>query len=172
LFASQDDASLLFARSTGGPPVHYRGGPVGPTPAEATTIIASDQKRVAKVLELRKQAEAEQEDSRVMAMDSQSPPKKTLGAKVKGCLPFGKGGFLHRRKIKRAKAHLHEVEVTLTRRGKVEVKMDGTVVLRKSGSSFVGWRVKDSTYELHTISTGLVVTRAGKLDWSVLAEFS
>jgi len=45
--------------------------------------------------------------------------------------------------------------------------MDGTVVLRKAGPSWFGWRRKDSNYEVRPTDQGLEVLRQGKRSWSL-----
>lgn len=48
-----------------------------------------------------------------------------------------------------------------------EGSMDGTVVLRKAGPSFFGYRKKSPSYEVWVTEKGLDVKRGGKVRWSV-----
>ncbi|CAM9276944.1 unnamed protein product [Ectocarpus sp. 8 AP-2014] len=87
-----------------------------------------------------------------------------------GFLPFGKNGFRRRRTREHAEAHLGEATLSLTKKGNLEVAVDGTTVLRKSGPSWFGFRRSDSSYELRVNEEGIVISRQGKFDWSVKVE--
>ncbi|CAM9850981.1 unnamed protein product, partial [Ectocarpus sp. 13 AM-2016] len=53
-----------------------------------------------------------------------------------------------------------------------EVSVDGTVVLRKKGPSFFGFRRTYPSYELQVTEEGIEVSRSGNFVWGVNAEDS
>ncbi len=53
---------------------------------------------------------------------------------------------------------------------KQEVSMDGSVVLRRTGPSWFGFRKKDPSYELRASGNGLEILRQGKPSWSLDAK--
>ncbi|CAN0071047.1 unnamed protein product [Laminaria digitata] len=79
--------------------------------------------------------------------------------------------------VERAREHLGEVEATLTNRGCVEVSVDGTCVLSKSGPFKREWmnrfpwrRRKNNDYQLHVKDDGMEVRLGGKRVWGVSAD--
>ncbi|CAN0314440.1 unnamed protein product, partial [Scytosiphon promiscuus] len=90
-------------------------------------------------------------------------------ATVLGFLPYGKHGYRRRRALQHASAHLGEAELTVDARGTVEGSVDGTVVLRRRGPSFFGFRRKDSSHELQVDNDGLAVMKKGRRVWGVEA---
>lgn len=91
-----------------------------PRPTESTVLVATDPRRIARILRNRQVLDKmkEEEEERV-GMGGDSSKNKKLAASVIAWLPYGEGGFIRKRELKHAKANFGKTEMKLTRRGKV-----------------------------------------------------
>ncbi|CAN0505997.1 unnamed protein product, partial [Scytosiphon promiscuus] len=71
-----------------------------------TVLVHSDTKKVARVFERRADIDAEREEEARVAAGGARKSGGTLGKTVMGWLPFGRRGFLERKKREHARAHL------------------------------------------------------------------
>ncbi|CAM9939353.1 unnamed protein product [Scytosiphon promiscuus] len=169
-YASPFDGSIMLARSTGGVQSKKPGGSAGSEPENVQILVHSNSKWVARVIERRADIDVERKEKERVAAGGRRRKGVELRAAAMGWLPFGKAGFIERKKREHAKAHLGEVEMHVTNRGKLEATIDGTRVLSKAGPSFFGYRAKDSSFEYRTTEDGFEVLRRGNHVWGVVAD--
>ncbi|CAN0233373.1 unnamed protein product [Scytosiphon promiscuus] len=158
-YASPADASIVFEKIKGRPEEKDRRSS---SSWPDSRMIHSDAKKMEVVR--RNRDEIGEEEARV----ARGEPARKGGklAAAMAWLPWGQAGFLHKREIEHAKAHMGETEVVITDRGRLEASIDGSVVLRVSGPSWFGFRRKDHTYDGRVTNDGLEVWRRGKHDWT------
>ncbi|CAM9263170.1 unnamed protein product, partial [Ectocarpus fasciculatus] len=170
IYVSPDSGSVVHAGSDGRAPRDEEGRKIGPVPQKLRTILNPNQRQMAKVERNRSEIWAER-DEKKKAIREGREIKKSKVAAIMGVLPFGKNGFRRRRAREHAEAHLMEATLHLTKKGDLEVSIDGTIVQTKSRSSWFGFlRRKDPSFELRVTREGIEVSRRGKLDWVIKAE--
>ncbi|CAM9969163.1 unnamed protein product [Pylaiella littoralis] len=163
LFASPVDGSVIFGKVNEGAPRDSDGQTTGTPPDTFATLIAAELSKVARVHQIRADIDAEDEAG-------VGAGKNGTFAPILSWLPFGKAGWRQARARKYAKAHRGESQISITDRGIVEASLDGSVVARRAGPSWFGFRKKDPSYELWATETGLEVTRRGRPQWQIGAE--
>ncbi|CBJ28248.1 hypothetical protein Esi_0097_0021 [Ectocarpus siliculosus] len=124
---------------------------------------------MSKVRALRSENIAARLEKKKAALEGQTLRRGKV-ATLMGFLPFGKHGFLRRRAREHAEAHVGEATLSITKKGGLEVSVDGTVVLRKSGPSWFGFRRTDRSYELRVTEEGVDISRRGMYDWGIKAQ--
>ncbi|CAM9915899.1 unnamed protein product [Ectocarpus sp. 6 AP-2014] len=166
VYATSIDGSVVHVTVTGTPPGDLEDRTVDPVSQTRRTLLEANPQRMSIVEGLRAEIVAETEGAEKAAVEDRGL-KKSKMVTVLGFLPFGKHGFRRRRARERAAAHLGEAALSVTNKGDLEVSVDGSIVLRKSGPSWFGFRKKDSTYEVRVTEDGVVVSRGGKYDWGI-----
>ncbi|CBN76941.1 hypothetical protein Esi_0024_0074 [Ectocarpus siliculosus] len=151
-------------------PRDKNGNMTGQVPHEKHVLLKANARKMLNAQGLRSEIFEANLEKRKAALEGRELPKKGKVAALMGFLPLGKNGFRRRRAREHAEAHLGEATLSLTTKGNLEVAVDGTTVLRKSGPSWFGFRRSDSSYELRVNEEGIVISRQGKFDWSVKVE--
>ncbi|CBJ32714.1 hypothetical protein Esi_0358_0032 [Ectocarpus siliculosus] len=169
VYAAPAAGSEVFATPTGRVPWDEEGRATGPLPQKQLTLLAANERLMAKVEDFRSEIILRRLVKKNALREGRTLKKSKIST-LMGFLPFGKRGFLHRRARGRAEAHLGEATLKLTSKSILEVSVDGTVVLRKKGPSFFGFRRTDPSYELQVIEEGIEVSRRGDFVWGVKAE--
>ncbi|CAM9811564.1 unnamed protein product [Ectocarpus sp. 12 AP-2014] len=169
VYASSIDGSIVHAMATGTPPRDLEDRTINPVSLTRRTLLEANPRCMSRVEGLRAEVVEEREEAEKAAIEGRSL-KKSKMVTVLGFLPFGKYGFRRRRAREHAAAHLGEATLKVTNKGDLEVSVDGSIVLRKSGPSWFGFRKKDSTYEVRVTEDGVAVSRGGKYDWGIQAR--
>eukprot|EP00752_Nemacystus_decipiens_P016725 g14963.t1 len=187
LFVDANDASLrLYRDFMTGPAAD--GDAIGDKKApRVATLIKSDPGKMERVHKLRSEiAEEDEERARFGG--------KGLVRKLQGFCFWGKHGFPRAKERKKARDNLGQVYVTLTERGAVEGYVDGTLVMKEGGASWLSWlrkpkresrvdgrrvvkerraswlsclTAKTASFELWATNNGLEVKRGGTRFWGI-----
>ncbi|CAM9475654.1 unnamed protein product, partial [Ectocarpus sp. 8 AP-2014] len=169
VYATSIDGSVVHAKATGTPPGDLEDRTIDPVSQTRRTLLEAHPQRMSIVEGLRAEIMAETEEAEKAAVEGRGL-KKSKMVTVLGFLPFGKHGFRRRRAREHAAAHSGEAALSVTNKGDLEISVDGSIVLRKSGPPWFGFRKKDSTYEVRVTEDGVVVSRGGKYDWGIQAR--
>ncbi|CAM9982319.1 unnamed protein product [Ectocarpus fasciculatus] len=169
IYVTPVDGSVILATAVGKAPRDKEGRATGPIPKKRRTLLAADKRLMGKVQGMRFEILQQREEEKKALREGRRLHTSKV-ATFMGLFPFGKRGFLHRRALERAEAHLWEATLELTDKGDVEVSVDGTIVLRKGGASFFGFRRTDRSFELRVQDEGIEISREGNVVWSVKAE--
>ncbi|CAM9661484.1 unnamed protein product [Ectocarpus sp. 4 AP-2014] len=166
VYATSIDGSVVHATATGTPPGDLKDRTIDPVSMTRRTLLEVNPRRMSKVEELRAEVTEERDETEKAAIEGQDSKIVT----DLGFLPFGKHGFLRRRAREHAAAHLGEATLSVTNKGDLEVSVDGSIALRKSGPSWFRFRKKDSTCEVRVTEDGVAVSRGGKYEWGIQAR--
>ncbi|CAM9356562.1 unnamed protein product [Ectocarpus sp. 4 AP-2014] len=171
IYVSPNSGSVVHASCAGKAPLDEQGRKIGPVPQKLLTVITPNEQQMFEIERNRSEI-WEHRLGRSKASREGRERKRSKMVAITGVLPFGKNGFLRRRRAREhAEAHLMEATLKLTNRGNLEVSIDGTIVQRKSRPSWFGFlRSKDPSYELRVTMEGIEIYRRGKLDWVIKAE--
>lgn len=77
------------------------------------TVLQVNARKLAKVRQLRREVEAEEDQEKEIG----APKKRTKTEALLGLQPFGKAGWLHRRAKKSVKEHAGEINLTISAKG-------------------------------------------------------
>ncbi|CAM9244403.1 unnamed protein product [Ectocarpus sp. 12 AP-2014] len=169
VYATSIDGSVVHATATRTPPGDLEDRTIDPVSQTRRTLVEANPQRMSIVEGLRAEIMAETEEAEKAVVEGRGL-KKSKMVTVLGFLPFGKHGFRRRRAREHAAAHLGEATLSVTNKGNLEVSVDGSIVRRRSGPSWFGFRKKDSTYEVRVTEDGVMVSRGGKCDWGIQAR--
>ncbi|CAN0402266.1 unnamed protein product [Ectocarpus sp. 8 AP-2014] len=169
VYATSIDGSVVHATATGTPPGDLEDRTIDPVSLTRRTLLEANPRCMSKAEGLRAEIMEEREEAEKAAVEGRGLIKLKM-LNVLGFLPFEKHGFRRRRAREHAAAHLGEATLSVTNKGDLEVSVDGSIVLRKCGPSWFGFRQKDSTYEVRVTEDGVAVSRGGKYDWSIQAR--
>ncbi|CAM9898017.1 unnamed protein product, partial [Ectocarpus sp. 13 AM-2016] len=154
VYATSVDGSVVHATATGTPPGGLEDRTIDPGSLTRRTLLEANPRCMLKVEELRDEDMEEREEAEKAAVEGRS---------------LNKGGLVDVNYGERRIAGTHE-SPHLTSTESHEVSVDGSIVLRKSGPSWFGFRKKDSTYEVRMTEDGVAVSRGGKYDWGIQAR--
>ncbi|CAN0362453.1 unnamed protein product [Ectocarpus fasciculatus] len=168
-YASPTDGSVILATAIGKAPRDADGNTTGQVPQKNRTLLKADERKMSKVRGLRSEIIGARLEKKRAALEGRTLRKGKV-ATFMGFMPFGKHGFLRRRAREHAEAHMGEATLSITKKGDLEISVDGTVVLRKSGPSWFGFRRTDRSYELRVTEEGVVISRRGMYNWGIKAQ--
>ncbi|CAB1105882.1 unnamed protein product [Ectocarpus sp. CCAP 1310/34] len=153
-YASPTDGSVILATAIGKAPRDADGNTTGPVPQKNRTLLTANPRKMSKV-------RARQSENIVARLEKK---RAALEGRT-----LRKHGFLRRRAREQAEAHMGEATLFITKKGGLEVSVDGIVVLRMSGLSWFVFRRTDLSYELRVAEEGVVIFRRGMYDWGIKA---
>ncbi|CAB1102984.1 unnamed protein product [Ectocarpus sp. CCAP 1310/34] len=168
VYATSIDCFVVRATATGTPPGDLEDRTVDPASQTRRTLLEANTQRMSIVEGLQAEIMAETAEAEKETVEGRGLKKSKMVA-VLGFLPFGKHGFRRRRPREHAAAHLGEATLSVTNKGDLEVSVDGSIVLGKSGPSWFGFRKKDFTYEVR-VTEGVVMVSQGGHDWGIQAR--
>ncbi|CAN0053691.1 unnamed protein product, partial [Ectocarpus sp. 12 AP-2014] len=168
-YASPTDGSVILATAIGKASRDADGNTTGPLPQKNQTLVTANPRKMSKVRALRSENIVARLEKKRAALEGR-PLRKGKVATLMGFLPFEKHRFLRRRAREHAEAHMGEATLSITKKGGLEVSVDGIVVFRKSGPSWFGFRRTDRSYELRVTEEGVVISRRGMHEWGIKAQ--